>query len=115
MKELRIANGGMGIFKSELFISKQQQQQQFVLEYILCNVPVDTMQLIFLCILIGIFVLLILCALCCMGIICRVRNSERRIIRQLPRRYLKRRRHRQGSKSGLLDESDRVHTYDTFN
>ena len=36
MKELRIANGGMGIFKSELFISKQQQQ--FVLEFILCNV-----------------------------------------------------------------------------
>ena len=40
MKELRIANGGMGIFKSELFISKQQQQQQqqFVLEFILCNI-----------------------------------------------------------------------------
>ena len=66
----------MGIFKSELFTSKQQQQQQQHTMF-----PIDTMQLVFLCILIGILLLLVLCALCCMGIICRVKSSEREIIR----------------------------------
>ena len=107
LETLGIANGGMGIFKSELFTSKQQQQQHTMF-------PIDTMQLVFLCILIGILLLLVLCALCCMGIICRVKSSEREIIRGMPRRYLKRRRNRKGSKAGLLDERDRVPTYDTF-
>eukprot|EP00800_Vazella_pourtalesii_P022733 TRINITY_DN8986_c0_g1_i3.p2 TRINITY_DN8986_c0_g1~~TRINITY_DN8986_c0_g1_i3.p2 ORF type:complete len:116 (-),score=27.42 TRINITY_DN8986_c0_g1_i3:87-434(-) len=89
LETLGIANGGMGIFK-------------------------NTMQLVFLCILIGILLLLVLCALCCMGIICRVKSSEREIIRGMPRRYLKRRRNRKGSKAGLLDERDRAPTYDTF-
>ena len=109
LETLGIANGGMGIFKSELFTSKQQQQQQQHTMF-----PIDTMQLVFLCILIGILLLLVLCALCCMGIICRVKSSEREIIRGMPRRYLKRRRNRKGSKAGLLDERDRVPTYDTF-
>ena len=111
VQTLGIPNGGMGILKSELFISKQQQQQQQQQQQHIVF-PIDKMQLVFLCILIGIFVILILSALCCMGFICRVKSRERSIIRELPRRYLKRRRHKKGAKAGLLEE--RVPTYDTF-
>ncbi|KAI6646190.1 hypothetical protein LOD99_9397 [Oopsacas minuta] len=88
VNSLDIANGGMGIFN-------------------------NPMQMIFLLILLCIGVVLILSAVCCMIMLCRVKARERNIISGLPKNYLKRKR--RNSKVGLLTGEDNTHKHNTYN